>query len=86
MQRGQVFAGFYCDLGPLKDLRGGVVAQGFKPEFFDLPQLLRLAEGRVVLVVVIETKQRKDLINGLDQGGVLAASLSAAFSRPRRCR
>ena len=67
--------------GPLEDLFHRVVGQRLQPELLDLFELLTVRVGGIVLVVVVQPEQRKDLVNGLDmrfQRGL--------FSLPRRCR
>jgi hypothetical protein len=45
---------------------GGVGIECLQPQSFHLFNLLGIRPGGVVLVVIVEAKQREDLVNGLD--------------------
>ncbi len=75
---------FYGVLGPSQYLLHRVIRQRFQPQFLYLLELLGVGKGGVVLVVVIQTKQGKDLVDGIDV--VTRRGLMLAVSLPRRCR
>lgn len=78
-------------LGAFQDLLYRVIRQCLKPQLLDLVELFAIGVRSVVLVVVVEAKEGKNLIDRLDMffarfmlprgmaGGVF-------FSLPRRCR
>ena len=82
MQCGQVFAVLDSVLGALQNLFDGEVSQCLKPEFLDLVELLRVWVRRVILIVVIQPKQRENLVNGLGMGGSVRGG---GVTWPRRC-
>lgn len=68
MQGGKVLRGFNASFGCEQNYIYRLVAKAVQPEFFDLVELLGLAESAVVLIVVVQTKQCKNLIDGVNQG------------------
>ena len=83
---GQVLAVFYGVLGPLEYLLSGVVRHRIQPQFFDLLELLCIRVGRIILVVVVQSEQGKDLVDGLYACFRRGAAIAALSSLPRRCR
>lgn len=82
IERGQVFTVFYGVLCPFEYVLHRVIGQGVQPEFLDLLDLLGIGKCGVVLVVVIQSEQGKDLVDGLDmRRGVTVATISL----PMRC-
>ena len=84
VQGGQVLAVFDGMLRPPQYLLYGVVCQGLQPQFLDLLELLCIRVGGVILVVVIEAEQGKDLVDRLNMR--LRALPAAWLSRPSWCR
>lgn len=73
--------------GAAQHLLHRVVSQGLQPQLLDLLELLGVRVGGVVLVVIIQPKQGKDLIEGLNVGvRNRAAPFGPLPSLPRRCR
>ena len=73
--------GVFC---PLQYLLHRVICQRVQPQLLDLINLLRIGIGRVVLVVIVQAKQGKDLVDSLYMR--LGSRSAAALSLPRRCR
>ena len=84
VQGGQVFAVFDGVLGAFQDLLHRVVRQRFQPQLLDLLELLRVWKGRVILIVVIQSEQGEDLVDGLYMG--FRGGLAGGVSLPTRCR
>ncbi len=70
--------------GAAKNLLNGVVHQRLQPQLFNLVYLGIVRVGRVVLIVIIEPEQGKDLIDCLNPG--FRGGLSLGLSLPMRCR
>ena len=84
MQCGQILAVFNSVFRALENLLHGVVRERFQPQFFDLFQLFRIREGCIVLIVIVQAKQGKDLIDRLDMG--FCRQGATWLILPRRCR
>ncbi len=84
MQRGQILTVLDGMAGAAQNLFNRIVRKGFQPQLLDLLELLGVGVGRVILVVVVQPKQGKDLVDGFDMG--VAGRPTAGISRPRRCR
>lgn len=76
----------YGVLGALEHLLYRVVGQRLQPQFLDLLELLGVRVGGVVLVVVIQAKQGKNLVDRLYAGLCVRFAPAVLFSLPRRCR
>ena len=72
--------------GAAQDLFHRVVAQRVQPQLFDLLELLGIRVGRIILVVVVQSEQGKDLVDGLYACFRCGAAVAALSSLPRRCR
>ncbi|RLQ22248.1 hypothetical protein DWB85_08135 [Seongchinamella sediminis] len=83
MQGGQVLAVLDSVFGALEDLFHREIRQRFQPKFLDLLELAGVRVGGVVLVVVVEAKQGKDLVDGLD---VAFTGRAFLLSSPSWCR
>ena len=84
VQCGQVFAVFDGVPGAFEDMFHRVVRERLQPQFLDLPQLLRVRERGVVLVVVVEPEQGEYLVQSFDMP--LGSQAAVTVTRPRRCR
>ncbi len=84
MQRGQVLTVLNGVAGAAQDLLDRIVREGFQPQLLDLFELFGVGVGRVILVVVVQPEQGKDLVDGFDMA--IAGRPAAGVSRPRRCR
>lgn len=84
MQGGQVLTVLDGVAGAAQDLLNRIVRKGFQPQFLDLLELFGVGVGRVILVVVVQPEQGKNLVDGFDMG--IAGGPTAGISRPRRCR
>ena len=73
--------GVFC---PLEYLLHRVICQRVQPQLLDLIDLLRIGIGGVVLVVIVQPEQGKDLVDGLYMR--LGSRSAATFSLPRKCR
>lgn len=71
-------------LGALEYLFDGVVRQCVQPQFLDLLELLRVGEGGVVLVVIVQPEQGKNLVDRLYPGFLVGPAFGPSL--PRRCR
>ena len=85
VERGQVLAVFDGMLCSAQDHDRRVFIESFEPQALDLLDLLGIAPSRVILVVVVETKQGKNLIKGLDELRVRTRAFFL-FSWPSWCR
>ena len=65
VQRGQVLTVLDGMFGPLEDLLNRQLGEGIQPQLLDLLELGLVRVGGVILVVVIQPKQGKDLVDGL---------------------
>ena len=66
VERRQIVTGFNGMLSGTQDDCGGIGVKRLKPKPFDLLDLLRIRPRGVILVVVVQSEQPEDLINGLD--------------------
>jgi len=85
VQGWQVFGFLYGAFRAAQNGLGAEVGQGFRPQFFRLGEQLGIAEGGVILVVVVDTKQGKNLVDGIDQvaaQGCPGVGADGGFSLP----
>ena len=68
MQRGQVFGVLDAAPRAAQDALDVHSRERLEPELLGLVQLLRVLEGAVVLVVVVQPEQREDLVDRVDPG------------------
>ena len=80
---GQVLAVFDGVLGALENLFYREICQGIQPQLLDLVELAGIRVGGVVLVVIVQTEQGKDLVDGIN---VAFSCLAPALSWPSWCR
>jgi hypothetical protein len=66
MQGRQIVALLDSALGTLQNAFHIKTRQGFQPQLFSLIDHLRIAKSRVILVVIINAKQREYLIDGIN--------------------
>lgn len=66
-QVGQVRAVFDRFACPAQNDSGRKGAQPFEPQLLDLAQLVFPRPGGIILVMVVEAEQRKDLVDGVNQ-------------------
>lgn len=71
-------------LGALEYLLYRVIRQCVQPQFLDLLELLRIGEGGVVLVVIVQPEQGENLVDRLYPGFLVWPALGPSL--PRRCR
>ncbi len=82
VEGGQVL-GFLDHLfGAAQNRLGAELAEGVEPQALGLVEQLHLAEGTVILVVVIDAKQGKHLVDGVDQFGTGRGLRLLCFSLP----
>ena len=82
IERGQVLAVLDSVLGPLENLLDRDLRQSIKPQPLDLNQLCFIGVSGVILVVIIQAEQGKDLIKCLD---MTLCCRPGRFTWPRRC-
>lgn len=68
MQGRQEFGVLDHPFGTALDGVWGEAHQAFQPQLFDLVEHRGVAVGLVILVVVIDAKQRKNAVQGIDMG------------------
>ena len=83
IQRGQIVAVLDGVLRGAQYDRSGIGVERLKPKPFDLAYLLGIRPGRVILVVVVQPKERENLIDRLDQ---LRVRRCSRISWPSWCR
>ncbi len=79
---GQVLAVLDSVLRPLENLFDRDLRQSIKPQPLDLNQLCFIGVSGVILVVIIQAEQGKDLIKCLD---MTLCCRPGGFTWPRRC-
>lgn len=84
VERRQVLTVFNGVPGTLENMFYRVVRQRLQPQLLDLVELLCTRVGRVILVVVVQAKQRKNLVQRFDMR--LCCWLAPVLSLPTRCR